>query len=242
MILSGLGLDFFCEDNSKREAILLILEDICDLIVQDFSLKANSGEEFVRVHLFFENGIRQRKLEKKAVFSVGRKLNGFLDIEVSIQKENSGILGVCRSLCSPVFCKIDDLQEIRKQDPERHFLGLKYEQVSNVPAELNFCFAMPVFELERIRYDRGHTISSPVEGYCDVMSWFSTGVSGPISALISIDGFASEFEDPFEENEDRILAKRTVETLERCCLELSVILNEEARGMVPSREFDHHSS
>ena len=215
-----------------------LLAQMAEIVMSPNWVGADHEDAFVRVHLFFEDGVRQRKLDKKCVLTFNRPNGDFNDIEISIVRENCGILGVSRNYADPVFCRINALQDLRRQNPDGYYLGLKYDEISSVPEGMNFCFALPVFEYRGVSYGAGRMQVEPVPGFEKLLLRFDTGINGPISALVSIDGFLPGFDCNIDEIERNIMISRVVGSLERHCLELSIMLHAEVTSMVPSRTLD----
>lgn len=215
-----------------------LLSEMAEIVMSPDWTQSQSDEAFVRVHLFFEDGVRQRRLDKKCVLTFNRKNDEFLDTQKSIVRENCGIIGVSRNYADPVFCRIHDLQERRRANPDQYLLGLKYDEVSAVPDNINFCFALPVFEYRGITYEPGRMVPRKVSGFEDLLIRFDSGINGPISALVSIDGFLPGFDRNIDEIESDIMISRIIGSLERHCLELSIMLHGEVTSMVPSRALD----
>lgn len=167
-----------------------LLAQMAEIVMAPEWAGADHEDAFVRIHLFFEDSVRQRRLDKKCVLSFNRTNDSFDDIKISIVRENCGILGVSRNYADPIFCRIDALQDLRRANPDQYYLGLKYEDISAVPQDMNFCFALPVFEYRGTSYGAGRMQVEPLPGFDNLLLRFDTGISGPISALVSIDGFA----------------------------------------------------
>lgn len=225
-------------DGSLHEDIQSLLEEMARIVMALSWVGGDRKDAFVRMHLFFEDGVRETRLDKKCVVTVNRKNSEFSDTKTSIVRENCGILGVSRKYADPIFCRIDQLQSLRRNSPNDYFLGLKYDEISNVPEELNFCFALPIFEYRGITYGHERMRVERVPEFENSLVRFDSGINGPISALISIDGYLPGFNGEIDEIVNNIRWSRLIGSLERHCLELSVMLHGEITGMVRSRTLE----
>lgn len=141
-------IDSFSIDDDTRAGIVAILKET---LVHLKRTLAYAEPDYARIQVYVGSTQNYNHLQKLCFVCLDKQVSTFTDSDLPV-KRDGGLINLTRTNRAPVISRLDLLRQQRYARPTQPVLGLTYQDVAAIDANLNFGISVPIYDPRTTRY------------------------------------------------------------------------------------------